>query len=38
MSGQPVYLPRPGSVIGVFQAANYRTKATMGGFELLQME
>lgn len=38
MSGPPVYLPRPGAVIGAFQAANHRTKATIGGFELLQME
>lgn len=37
MSGSPVYLPRTGTLIGVLQTANHRTKATLGGFELLKM-
>jgi hypothetical protein len=38
MSGSPVYLPRTGSVIGVLQTANDKKKATLGGFELLELE
>ncbi len=38
MSGSPVYLPRTCAVIGVLQTANHRTEATLGGFELLNME
>ena len=33
MSGSPVFLPRSGSIIGVLQTANHKTKATFGGFE-----
>lgn len=38
MSGSPVFLPRTGSVIGVLQTANNPKRATMGGFELLEMK
>ena len=37
MSGSPVFSTRLGSVIGVLQVANSKTKATIGGFELLEM-
>lgn len=38
MSGSPIFQPRTGAVIGVLQTANHRTKATIGGFELLKMK
>ena len=38
LSGSPVYLPRTGSVVGVLQTANDRTKATFGGFEILRLD
>jgi|GEM_PF-1058260 len=37
MSGSPVFSVRLGSVVGVLQTANSKTKATIGGFELLEM-
>ncbi|MGC6425667.1 MAG: hypothetical protein ACON5H_01575 [Akkermansiaceae bacterium] len=36
-SGSPVFSERTGTVIGVLQTANSKTKATRGGFEALQM-
>jgi hypothetical protein len=38
LSGSPVYLPRTGSVIGVLQTANDKKKATLGGFEILDLD
>ncbi|MDB4408879.1 serine protease [Akkermansiaceae bacterium] len=37
MSGSPVFSVRTGTVVGVLQTANSKTKATMGGFEALKM-
>jgi len=37
MSGSPVFSVGLGSVVGVLQNANSKTKATIGGFELLEM-
>ena len=37
MSGSPVFSVRLGTVVGVLQTANNKTKATIGGFELLEM-
>jgi len=37
MSGSPVFSVRLGTVVGVLQVANHKTKATIGGFELLEM-
>ncbi len=38
LSGSPVYLPRTGSVVGVLQTANDKQRATLGGFELLELD
>lgn len=38
LSGSPVYLPRTGAVVGVLQTANDPKKATLGGFELIELE
>ncbi|MDA7898361.1 hypothetical protein N9A88_03405 [Akkermansiaceae bacterium] len=34
LSGSPVFSVRLGTVVGVLQTANNKTKATIGGFEL----
>lgn len=36
-SGSPVFSARTGTVIGVLQTANSKSKATRGGFEALKM-
>lgn len=36
-SGSPVFSARTGTVVGVLQTANSKTKATRGGFEALNM-
>ncbi|MDA7888694.1 serine protease [Akkermansiaceae bacterium] len=37
MSGSPVFSMRLGTIVGVLQTANNKTKATIAGFELLEM-
>jgi hypothetical protein len=38
LSGSPVYLARTGSVVGILQTANDKQRATLGGFELLELD
>lgn len=37
MSGSPVFSARTGTVVGILQTADSKTKATRGGFEALKM-
>lgn len=37
MSGSPVFSVRTGTVVGILQTADSKTKATRGGFEALKM-